>query len=118
MASNAKLEAIFLIDVADIAVPLAVIAVEEAVGEGLAAGDDVAEWVEESAFIVSSCVEIGALGEAGGGDVEHFAGEVVNCAAAGDRRVKRLARDGVAQRLAFLDRPMLDPVPRGVERAS
>ena len=39
------LEAIFLVHMADVAVPLSVIAVEEAVGEGFAAGNDVAERV-------------------------------------------------------------------------
>jgi len=46
---------------ADVAMPVAVVSVEEAVGEGLAAGDDVAERVEEAAFIVARRVEIGAI---------------------------------------------------------
>src|SRR5688572_18905475 len=94
------------------------VAIEEAVGEGLAAGDDVAQRVEEASLIVACRIEVGALGKPGGGDIEDFARKVVDGAATGHGCVQRLSRNRMAQRLALLDRPMLDAVPGGLERGS
>src|SRR4030095_8029719 len=47
------LKAEFLVDVRDVSVPISMVAIEHLLGEGLAAGDDLAERVEEAALIVA-----------------------------------------------------------------
>ena len=69
------------------------------------------------AFVGPAGVEIGAGGEAGRRDVEDPGAKLAHGAAAGDGGFERLGRDGGAEGFAFLDGPMLDEVPGGVERA-
>ena len=52
-----RLEAHFVIDARYIAAPFAMKFVEQLFGDGFAAGDDFAQWVKISGFIVAAAVE-------------------------------------------------------------
>ena len=58
------LEAEFLVDVADVALPLAMVAIEHLFGERLAARHNVTQRIEEAALIVSGSIELRPLAQA------------------------------------------------------
>src|SRR3990170_2694391 len=106
----------FFVNARDVAAPLAVELVEQALGGDLAAGDDLLQRFEEAGLAVARLVQPGARDEAGACDFDHLAGEVEQLAAAGDRGIERQLRHRLAQRLALGHRPVPDQVPGGVER--
>src|SRR5688500_11407153 len=96
------LDAEFVIDPGNVAVPIAVVALKQPVGECLSSGDDVTERVEEAAFVVAAAIETGPPGESAGGDPKHFGGQLTDRPPAGCRRTERVAGDRVAHRFALL----------------
>src|SRR5262245_49064972 len=92
------------------------VAIEHLLGERLAAGYHIAQGVEKTAFIVSGSVELGSLAQPCRGNFENFLRQVANISTARNRSFERELWHGMAKALALLDRPMLDPVPCGIER--
>src|SRR5690606_7427565 len=108
-------EALF-VDAGDVACPLAVKLVEQALRGNLAAGDDLLERLEEPGLAVASLVQPRARDQAGPRDRQHLAREIEQGTAARDRRIEGETGHRATQRLAFFHRPAPDEVPRRIER--
>src|SRR6185437_12329815 len=101
--------------IVDVALPDAVIRLEQLVGIGAARAGDGEQRVEEEAFVVAGGVAARAAGEAVLRDGQHLARKLADGAAA-ERCQQRVARHLAAQCLALLVGPALDHVPGRVER--
>src|SRR3954466_8879109 len=112
MTSKAHL----VIDAADIAAPLAAIALQQHLRRSSAPRHDLAQRIEEAAFIVAGAVEAGAGVEAGFGDGEHSLAEVAKALAGRRAGGEAELRHLVAKPLPLVQRPALDLVPGGIER--
>ena len=92
------------------------IAVEQDLGGHLAGLHDLVERFEEAGLVVTAGIEARARRQARAGDLHHFPAKIEQLAATGDRRVERQLRHRVAQILALFHRPVLDQIPRRIER--
>src|SRR5690606_19766127 len=90
--------------------------VEQTLGGHFAARDYFLERLEKARFAVAARVETRARDQALAGNLDHLARQIDQLAAARNRCVERKPGDGTAQRLALVDRPMLDQLPCGIER--
>ena len=93
------------------------VAVEQHLRGHLARPDDFAQRIEEAAFVVARRTVPRARGQPRAGDVEHLARDVAQLAAAGIGASSAELRHRVAQRLPLVQRPVLDQIPRRIERA-
>src|SRR4029450_12484731 len=96
-----------------LALPLAMVAIEQAIGEGLAACDYVAQRIEEAAFIVACGIKLRSVGQPGGSNFKYLLRKVTHRAAARHRRFKRKPWNHVPECFALLDGPMFAQVPGG-----
>src|SRR4051812_12372488 len=101
------LEAHLVVDVADVAAPLAMVAIEEHFGRRLAAGDDLAERVEEAAFILADRVEAVARLQPRVRDGEDALAKIAQAFAGRSAGGEAELRHAVAQALAFVQGPVL-----------
>src|SRR5262249_14143482 len=100
----------------DRSAPRAVELLDQVLGRGDAALDDIVQGVEMALLVASAHVETRAPLQTLVGDGKTFARELARAAAA-DGGAQGLFRNGVAQLLALLGGPGLGQVPGGVERA-
>jgi len=92
------------------------IAVEQALRRDFAAGDDLAQRIEETRLVVSGRVDPLARGKPSMRDVEDLLSQLLEGAAARPfRRQAELGHLG-ADAVMILDRPVLDLIPCGIER--
>src|SRR6202789_1872702 len=98
-----------------VAVPLAAEPAQQLLGARVAAIDQLAQRVEEAVLRHAGGIVRGTAHQARRRDLDHALGERAEIGLA-ERRLEALHRDGAAHRLALFRRPVLDEVPRRVER--
>ena len=103
------------VDAADVALPVAVVELQQAVGGGDPALGDVFQLGQVAALVDHAAREAGAVLQAFAGDVDHVLRHLLD-RAAGDLGLEAEAGNVAAQAFVILDVPVLDQVPGGGER--
>ena len=92
------------------------IGLDQAVGDGLAGGDDLVEWLEKKGLVAAERIETSAPGKTVAGQLQHIAGDIVHAPAA-DHGSKPLGRHIIAQGLTLGLGPALDQLPGLIKRS-
>src|SRR3546814_14915466 len=106
-SNKCRSETLFLIDVAEVARPRAMIMNEQPLRRHLARSEDLLKRIKIARFVIARPVTAGTGGKPFCCDIHDFDCPVLKCATARYWALVRHARPATAQRLTFFDQPII-----------